>query len=59
MPPAAILGLLTGLLDLVTGVLGPDKTKALLSLEEAERANAMADALEVIKFGQTSKEEPL
>ena len=58
MPPAAILSFLMGLLDFVVGILGTEKTKALMDLDDVQRANAMADALEVIRFGKTSGTPP-
>ncbi len=56
MTPTQVLSFIMGLLDFVVGIIGREKAKALLSLEDAERANAMADALELIKFGRTSGE---
>jgi hypothetical protein len=58
MNPQMILGFLMSLLDFVVGYLGVEKTKALLDLDAVQKANAVADALEVIKFGKTSGKPP-
>ncbi len=54
MSPERILDLILAILDMVMGLIGKEKLKALISLEGAERANAIADVAEFIKFGRTS-----
>lgn len=46
--------LLVGLLDLVIEFIGLENTKNLITLTDVERAQAIADVAEYIKFGRTS-----
>jgi len=54
MTPEVIVGVLTKIVDMVMEILGPEKTKALVTKDEVSRANAVADAIEWVRFGPLS-----
>lgn len=51
MGPELILETLISLLRILEPIIGQQKAQAVLSLEEAVRANALADIEETMKFG--------
>lgn len=58
MAPELIVSLAVKLLDIVLGLIGPGHTQALLTQADVDRANAMADAVEYVKFHSTGLDVP-
>lgn len=50
----SVIALVSQLIQLVLGLVSPEQAKALLDQETVRRANALADAVEVARFGKTS-----
>lgn len=51
MGPELVLQTLVSLLNILGQIIGQEKAQAVLSVEAAVRANALADIEELLKFG--------